>query len=214
MKFGNLLKSSAEQDPELAEVFKFYKRLKKDLKRYPTQGNNDDANSEATTAAADSGGGTSSPNKRASPASSEQQPSTAAAEEQFVAELQRDVDLFRQRCYSREEDAIIKLERLQQQANAALASGDTAAQQAAYESLINLHGELLLLLHWGMMVYTAMAKIIKKHLKQTGIGLENTSEMFRDPLCAIDVRVYWGVCVWRGVCEGCMGEGCMQQSDV
>lgn len=185
MKFGNLLKSAGEHDPELLEIFKFYKRLKKDLKTY---GPGDQAVSEASslqddTAHVDDAPG-AQPDAEAGPSNGAGQISTEA----FFAKLQDNVDQLRASCINREETAVIQLEQLQKLADEALASGNTSQQQKVYHRLLNLHGELLLLLHWGMMVYTATSKILKKREKQTGEHIDAQDAMFNDPLCAMDVR--------------------------
>lgn len=175
MKFGNLLKSAGEHDPKLLEIFKFYKRLKKDLKAY---GPGDAAVSEATSlddeqAAAEAGPSTGD------------NPSTEA----FVTTLLENVAELREQCMEREENAVIKLEQLQKHTDKALSSGNTAQQQEVYHHLLNLHGELLLLLHWGMMAYTATSKILKKREKQTGEHIAAQDAVFGNPVCAMDVRV-------------------------
>lgn len=177
MKFGNLLKSAGEHDPELLDIFKFYKRLKKDLKSCSP---GDNANSEASSLHGEDPGKaeTDAPSCSAAPLSTDA----------FFAKLEENVDQLRTSCINREENAVIKLEQLQKLSEEALASGNAAQQQETYQRLLNLHGELLLLLHWGMMVYTATSKILKKREKQTGEHLDRQDAMFNDPLCAMDVR--------------------------
>jgi hypothetical protein len=71
--------------------------------------------------------------------------------------------------------------------------------------MVDFHGELVLLLHWSLVNYAAVAKILKKHDKMTGSRL-------RAPLLASllhQVRVC-GCCVivadgWDAARAGCLG---------
>ena len=48
---------------------------------------------------------------------------------------------------------------------------DAAAREKALRDLADLHGEMVLLIHWSMLNYAAVCKILKKHDKRTGLFL-------------------------------------------
>ena len=41
-------------------------------------------------------------------------------------------------------------------------------KERVYQELVNFHGEMLLLMHWSILAYTAIVKLLKKHHKRTG----------------------------------------------
>lgn len=59
--------------------------------------------------------------------------------------------------------------------------------------MVDFHGELVLLLHWSLVNYAAVAKILKKHDKLTGSRL-------RAPVLASVLHQ-----VWRGSCWALWG---------
>ena len=92
MKFGALLRSSAQEMPELQGLFNCYKQLKKRLKRLPERG------------------------ESSAPAQNLLQGSNAvkAHERAFVALLVSDIQAFNETFVEREEQSVIKLSLIEQ----------------------------------------------------------------------------------------------------
>ena len=105
MKFGALLRSSAEVMPELQGLFNCYKQLKKRLKRLPERG--------GQAAAAD-------PLLQGSSA-------VKAHERAFVALLVSDIQAFNETFVEREEQSVIKLSLIEQRNSANLGPNEIAA---------------------------------------------------------------------------------------
>lgn len=61
---------------------------------------------------------------------------------------------------------------------------------AAYKRFVDFHGELLLLLHWSLLAYTGLVKILKKHLKRTGLPVRapQLENLLSQPFCSVEVR--------------------------
>ncbi|PNW80691.1 hypothetical protein CHLRE_07g325950v5 [Chlamydomonas reinhardtii] len=53
----------------------------------------------------------------------------------------------------------------------AAGASPAAALQAVKSRLVQFHGEMVLLLHWSLLNYAAVVKILKKHDKRTGVLL-------------------------------------------
>lgn len=60
-----------------------------------------------------------------------------------------------------EEDLVIKLQTL----DSALHTANPEDKLQYYPSLVQFHGEIISLLHWGILNFAAVAKILKKHDK-------------------------------------------------
>lgn len=105
MKFGALLRSSAQVMPELQGLFNCYKQLKKRLKRLPEKG------------------------EQAVSAESLLQGSSAvkAHERAFVALLVSDIQAFNETFVEREEQSVIKLSLIEQRNNPDLKANEIAA---------------------------------------------------------------------------------------
>ncbi len=75
---------------------------------------------------------------------------------------------------------------------------------AAYKRFVDFHGELLLLLHWSLLAYTGLVKILKKHLKRTGLPVRapQLENLLSQPFCSVEVRNPGAVCLPRctGLC--------------
>ncbi|KAL6760322.1 hypothetical protein V8C86DRAFT_2557043 [Haematococcus lacustris] len=89
-------------------------------------------------------------------------------EAKFIATLNEDLTRFNQFFIDREEESVIQMQRLAEQ----LAAATTQEQVAPLKSaLVEFHGNCILLLHWSLLNYAAVAKILKKHDKRTGVLL-------------------------------------------
>ena len=86
----------------------------------------------------------------------------------------------------KEEDNVIRLSSLEDDAAAA----ETAEQvHAVYKRFVNFHGELLLMVHWSILAYTGLVKILKKHHKRTGLLVRapHLDNLLSQPFCSVEV---------------------------
>lgn len=165
MKFGRVLRDSAECSPDLPELqalFQLYKQLKKQIKRMPA-------------------------------------PSTGGVlEDEFVASLAAVVARLNDIFLEKEEASVIRLERLQSAlagAGAARDAGrsDVGCLEALHHEFVDFHGEVLLLVHWSILAYTATVKLLKKHHKRTGlllrapVGNPGFRNLLSQPFCSTEV---------------------------
>lgn len=60
---------------------------------------------------------------------------------------------------------------------------------ALHKALLDLHGEILLVLHWSMLAYTALCKILKKYHKRTGrlLHAPDMQDVMQYPFCSTEV---------------------------
>ncbi|XP_062205631.1 SPX domain-containing protein 3-like [Phragmites australis] len=140
MKFGKRLKKQVEESlPEWRDKFLAYKRLKKLVRLV-------------------SAGGSSPPRG-------------GGAEAAFVRLLIGEVDRFNAFFMEQEEDFVIRHRELQETvkkvAGGAVPSGAPEMRRARKE-IVDLHGEMVLLLNYSAINYTGLAKILKKYDKRTG----------------------------------------------
>lgn len=54
---------------------------------------------------------------------------------------------------------------------------------------MDFHGEMLLLVHWSILAYTGMVKILKKHHKRTGLLVRapHLDNLAAQPFCSTEV---------------------------
>lgn len=97
----------------------------------------------------------------------------------------------------KEEDNVIQLSSLEDEAAAAQSPEQL---HAVYKRLVNFHGELLLMVHWSILAYTGLVKILKKHHKRTGLLVRapHLDNLLTQPFCSIEV----GLSNWQ------VGAGC------
>ncbi len=59
--------------------------------------------------------------------------------------------------------------------------------------VLPMPGEVLLLVHWSVLAYTATVKILKKHHKRTGLLLRapQLADLLSQPFCSSEVRFGW-----------------------
>lgn len=114
---------------------------------------------------ADRKDGTAGPEARADPL-----PMTAQ-EKEFISTLNKDLSRINAYFMEREEDAVIKLQTLVDRKLAAEAAGASLQEgeaEALRSAFVDFHGELVLLLHWSLVNYAGVVKILKKHDKLLG----------------------------------------------
>lgn len=86
----------------------------------------------------------------------------------------------------KEEDNVIRLSSLEDDAAAAESPEQV---HAVYKRFVNFHGELLLMVHWSILAYTGLVKILKKHHKRTGLLVRapHLDNLLSQPFCSIEV---------------------------
>jgi SPX domain protein involved in polyphosphate accumulation len=54
---------------------------------------------------------------------------------------------------------------------------------------VDFHGEMLLLVHWSILAYTGLVKILKKHHKRTGLRVRapHLDNLLNQPFCSVEV---------------------------
>ncbi|KAL6746763.1 hypothetical protein V8C86DRAFT_1451560 [Haematococcus lacustris] len=83
------------------------------------------------------------------------------------------------------------LTRLETETQRALRHGASVdEQQTVYSRAVQFHGEALQLMNWSILAYTCIIKILKKHLKRTGMLLQ--APQLRTTLSAPS----WSTQVW------------------
>lgn len=109
-----------------------------------------------------------------------------ALEAEFLKAITADVMELNERYIEKEEDCVIKYEQLEEQAKAA--DGE-AAKTEAHRAFVDFHGDLLMLLHWSILAYTSLVKILKKHRKRTGAPLHapHLENLLAQPFCSVEV---------------------------
>ncbi|KAF0922477.1 hypothetical protein E2562_037261 [Oryza meyeriana var. granulata] len=86
-----------------------------------------------------------------------------AAEDHFLALLHAEVDKFNAFFLEQEEDFVIRQRELQERIQSAAAEIGRVRRE-----VVDLHGEMVLLLNYSSINYTGLAKILKKYDKRTG----------------------------------------------
>ncbi|KAK9814479.1 hypothetical protein WJX72_006578 [[Myrmecia] bisecta] len=156
MKFGKLLLKSADELPGMGSIVLRYKVLKKQLKaiRKPDARQGDHAASVCESSYTESLGSASG--------------GLTAEERTFITTLNEDLKRFNDFFMDKEEESIIKLRNLEEQLPRLAGDEERSALRTKF---VDLHGEMVLLLHWSLLNYAAVVKILKKHDKRTGVLL-------------------------------------------
>lgn len=188
MKFGHLLKSF-EADAALPDtVCLNYKKLKKLIKSQTKHQHEASAAEPADAAAAADGAAAPAAEKTAAPATAGIPPASdpaaadgaaaielaggiAEEDREFVATLNTDLSRVNSYFMEKEEEAVIRLRELEDRLEAAREGLDAPDLEQLRNELVDFHGELVLMLHWSLVNYAAVAKILKKHDKMTGSRL-------------------------------------------
>ncbi|KAK9854795.1 hypothetical protein WJX84_011193 [Apatococcus fuscideae] len=159
MKFAALLRHSAEDLPELSQLFRSYKQLKKRLKTLPQRCN--------------------------APAHHLSLHELSQREAVFVRAILQNVQGFNDTFLDREEDAVIQLRTLED----AQVAARPERVQVVYRGFVNLHGRLLLMVQWSLLAYTGICKILKKHHKRTGLLVmaPQLQNLLAQPFCSIEL---------------------------
>lgn len=159
MKFGRLLKTTSLDLPEMEALFSVYKSLKKQVKRLPFK---DQLGQQGTL-------------------------ETLSEEEaNFVKALSDTLHQLNEMFLEKEENSVIRVERLEHELAAA-----TGPEQlnALHKDFVDFHGEVLLLVHWSILAYTATVKILKKHHKRTGLLVKapQLGDLLSQPFCSTEL---------------------------
>ena len=163
MKFGMLLRNSAAETPELQSLFVCYKHLKKRLKRLPERHAADKDNNPEDVS-----------------------DEVAQRQRNFVLTLIEDVQQFNELFMEKEEDSVIHLRTLE---DAAKEAHDVEAVSRVFKEFVDFHGQMLLLVHWSILAYTGLVKILKKHHKRTGLLVRapHLDNLLSQPFCSVEV---------------------------
>ena len=96
-------------------------------------------------------------------------------EQEFVRVLREDVERINTYFMEQEENSVIKLqdlvdryEKLQPEKSNSSGSCSAGDVERLRSQFVDLHGELVLLLHWSIVNYAGVLKILKKHDKMLG----------------------------------------------
>ena len=117
----------------------------------------------------------------------------------------------------KEEDNVIQLSSLED----AAAAAETPEQlHAVYKRFVNFHGELLLMVHWSILAYTGLVKILKKHHKRTGLLVRapHLDNLLSQPFCSIEVSTLTHAAVYSccpshtAACRESQAEQCMYKT--
>jgi SPX domain protein involved in polyphosphate accumulation len=120
----------------------------------------------------------------------QQGPSGALTEEEteFVQALSDTLNQLNDIYIEKEETSVIRVERLESE----LSTATTAEQlNELHKQFVDFHGEVLLLVHWSILAYTATVKILKKHHKRTGLLVKapQLGNLLSQPFCSTEVSV-------------------------
>jgi len=204
MKFARVLRTTAEDLPDLPELqalFSAYKHLKKAIKRLPDkdtlkqqheleqlqQQQQQQLQQEAGVAR-----GAALTAEAAADAAASAGAAAAAllahnqAEAAFVDTLGRTLAQMNDLFLEKEETSVIRVEQLE---GALAAAGAHAGRlESLHKEFVDFHGEVLLLVHWSILAYTATVKILKKHHKRTGLLLRAPlGNLLSQPFCSTEV---------------------------
>jgi SPX domain protein involved in polyphosphate accumulation len=107
-------------------------------------------------------------------------------EANFVKALSDTLNQLNEMFLEKEENSVIRVERLEHELAAA-----TAPEQlnSLHKDFVDFHGEVLLLVHWSILAYTATVKILKKHHKRTGLLVKapQLGDLLSQPFCSTEV---------------------------
>eukprot|EP00878_Enallax_costatus_P041728 GHUV01048596.1.p1 GENE.GHUV01048596.1~~GHUV01048596.1.p1 ORF type:complete len:199 (+),score=41.81 GHUV01048596.1:355-951(+) len=161
MKFGRLLKTTSLDLPEMEALFSAYKTLKKHVKRLPFK---EQLGQRGTLE------------------------SLTEEENKFCKALSDTLHQLNDMFLAKEETSVIRVERLEHD----LAAATTPEQlNNLHKQFVDFHGEVLLLVHWSILAYTATVKILKKHHKRTGLLVKapQLGNLLSQPFCSTEVRL-------------------------
>ncbi|KAK9844739.1 hypothetical protein WJX74_006199 [Apatococcus lobatus] len=188
MKFGKLLQSTVDEMPEMSEVFLRYRELKKQLKRMPHAESGSRTGDEDLQHHFQERLSSSCPAELATPWGSDRHAAKGLDprdEQSFIDTLSEDLHKLNDFFMNKEEDIVIRLQDLEDRSNSISTPEE---QQHLKSAFVKLHGEMVLLLHWSLLNFAAVVKILKKHDKQTGIVLRGPvlSSVLQQPFYSTD----------------------------
>lgn len=107
-------------------------------------------------------------------------------ESNFVTALSQTLHQLNDLFLEKEENSVIRVERLEHE----LAAASNSEQlNELHKQFVDFHGEVLLLVHWSILAYTATVKILKKHHKRTGLLVRapQLGNLLSQPFCSTEV---------------------------
>eukprot|EP00890_Picochlorum_soloecismus_P000509 jgi/Picsp_1/1459/NSC_04938-R1_ids4-like protein len=105
-------------------------------------------------------------------------------EAEFMVAITSDVMDLNQTYIEKEEDFVIAWGNIEEKMKEA--NTDEEKMRICSE-IIDFHGQLVMLLHWSMLAYTGLVKILKKHHKRTGMPLHapHLRDLLHQPFCSV-----------------------------
>jgi len=174
MKFGKVLKTWAEmpENSENSDLVLRFKELKKQLKLVKPA-DPDIEGGEALVDAEVRQSNAAEPLSAEAPSSNtaEALPPLSSEERVFLQTLNEDLEKFNDFFIDKEEDFIIRIRSLDDAHDALQDSTDPSKLQKIRRGYCDLHGSMILLLHWSLLNFIAVIKILKKHDKHSGVLL-------------------------------------------
>lgn len=189
MKFATVLRDGATVLPDTEDLFQKYKKLKKSLKKIGAH-----VAEPGDSAAVENG------KKRKNEASSgedekvgfiddvdneeSQKMQDPDLEAKFMMAITSDVMDLNEKYIEKEEDFVIEWGKLEE----GLKTAKTREEKMNICSeVVNFHGQVVMLLHWSMLAYTGLVKILKKHHKRTGAPLHapHLKDLLHQPFCSV-----------------------------
>lgn len=108
----------------------------------------------------------------------------SSLEAEFMVAITSDVMDLNQTYIEKEEDFVIAWGNIEEK----MKEADTDEKKMRVCSeIIDFHGQLVMLLHWSMLAYTGLVKILKKHHKRTGMPLHapHLRDLLHQPFCSV-----------------------------
>lgn len=181
MKFGKVIQRLGEELPDTQ--FLKYKQLKKMLKQVKKtdKGAEDKSREQSEGEAVACQRGEDSVEAHASAA-----PELSPAETRFIKALNEELSKLNNYFKDKEGKVVVRLQGLENELRQVEKGKSRAELRSLKAAFIDFHGEIVMLLHWGLLNYAAVNKILKKHDKLTGVSLRGPylDAVFRQPfLC-------------------------------
>ncbi|GMH34001.1 hypothetical protein BSKO_01835 [Bryopsis sp. KO-2023] len=183
MKFGKVIQKLGEELPDTQ--FLKYKQLKKMLKQVKKNEEAGDLDSERpeTSEGVASQRGEDSVTQDAAASDGT---SLSPEETRFIKALNEELSKLNGYFKDREGKVVVRLQGLENELRQVEKGKSRTELGSLKAAFIDFHGEIVMLLHWGLLNYAAVNKILKKHDKLTGVSLRGPylDAVYRQPfLC-------------------------------
>lgn len=107
-------------------------------------------------------------------------------ESRFVESVNSNLHYLNVTFVEKEEHMVMKLEQLEREARGIVGLEGCESMMRRF---VDFHGEMVLFMHWSMLAYTSMVKILKKHQKKTGLQIPTVQRdnLVTQPICSTKV---------------------------